>query len=57
MTKPLDPEIKAMGAMLRALQPLDAEQQKRSCEWIVAKLSGNSSVFLPTFIKRPKDDA
>jgi hypothetical protein len=57
VTKPLDPEIKAMGAMLRALQPLDAEQQKRSCEWIVAKLSGNSSVFLPAFIKRPKDDA
>lgn len=56
MTKPLDPEIRAMGAILRAVQPLDHEQAKRSLEWIIAKLSGQSSVFLPAFLERPKGD-
>ena len=34
MTKPLNPEIKALRAMVRALQPLDATAQARAVEWL-----------------------
>ena len=57
MTKPLDPEIKAMGAMVRAMKPLDPVQQKRACEYIVCRVSGDSPVYLPAFKKRPESSA
>lgn len=57
MTKPLHPEIKAMAAMLRALQPLDEDQSHRSVTWLVARLAGISSVYLPSFPKRPRETA
>jgi hypothetical protein len=36
MTAPLDPEIKAMRAVGRAIQPLDDEQMRRVVLWLTA---------------------
>lgn len=49
MTKRLDPEIKALRAIQRALDPLSPEQRKRSLEWVTAKHSGKTWVSLPEF--------
>ena len=34
MTRPLNPEIKALRAMVRALQPLAPAAQARAVEWL-----------------------
>ncbi len=36
MTKPLDPELKALRAINRALNTLDLDQQRRALEWVLA---------------------
>lgn len=38
MTKKLDPEIKALYAIRRALKPLDPEAQQRAIDYFHAKL-------------------
>lgn len=37
MTKPLDPEIKALRAMVRALNTLDPAAQERTVDWLHAR--------------------
>jgi hypothetical protein len=54
MTKPLDPEIKAMKAVVRAMAPLDTAAEKRSLEWYVAHRAGEPWVRLPQFVERVK---
>jgi len=36
VTKPLDPEIKAMRALARALRPLDSRARRRAVTWLFA---------------------
>lgn len=38
MTKPLDPEIKALRAMVRAWQQVPIEAQERAIEWFCASI-------------------
>lgn len=38
MTKPLDPEIMALRAMVRALQTLDPAAQERAVDWLHASI-------------------
>lgn len=37
MTKRLDPEIKALRAIERAIAPLDDRTVRRGLEWVIAK--------------------
>lgn len=45
MTKPLDPEIKALRGVVRALEPLEQERRARVLEWTVARYL--NARFLP----------
>lgn len=45
--KRLDPEIKALRAIVRALEPLTNEQRQRDLEWLVACYCGLSGYKLP----------
>lgn len=48
MTKPLDPDIKAMRAIDRALAQLpDEKHVQRVLEWTVARAAGKSWLSLP----------
>lgn len=47
MTKRLDPEIKALRAITRALAPLNQAQTQRSLEWVVAQRTGRTWFHLP----------
>ena len=48
MTKPLDPDIKAMRAINRALADLpDDAAVQRVLEWTVARAAGRSWLTLP----------
>jgi len=48
MTKPLDPDIKAMRAINRALADLpDDHHVQRVMEWTVARAAGKSWITLP----------
>lgn len=47
MTKRINPEIKAMRALVRAFQPLTAEQRQRDLEWFVAQQCGLVFYSLP----------
>lgn len=47
MTKRLDPEIKALRAINRALEPLEPAQVQRSLEWKLAQLYGRTWFYLP----------
>lgn len=50
MTKPLEPEIKAMRAINRALSALsDDEQRRRVMEWAVARGLGKDWFSLSQF--------
>lgn len=52
MSKKLDPEIKALRAVERALAPLDDRAMKRGLEWVVARRLGIEAYRLPRFPKR-----
>lgn len=48
MTKPLDPDIKAMRAVVRALDHLpDDRARQRVLEWTVARATGKEWISLP----------
>lgn len=47
MTKPLDPDIKAMRAINRALAELPEDRVQRVVEWTVARAAGRSWITLP----------
>ena len=47
MTKPLDPDIKAMRAINRALSELPEERCQRVLEWTVARAASKDWVTLP----------
>jgi len=47
MSKPLDPEIKAMRALDRAMRPVPQEAKQRVLEWAVAYWCGVGAVRLP----------
>ncbi len=47
MTKPLDPEIKALRALERAMRSVPAPARQRCLEWLVANQCGVASVRLP----------
>lgn len=48
MTKPLDPDIKALRAINRALAALpDDAAVQRVVEWTVARAAGKSQITLP----------
>ncbi len=47
MTRPLDPDIKAMRAINRALSDLSDERCHRVMEWTVARALGKSWITLP----------
>lgn len=48
MTKPLEPEIKAMRAINRALSELPEESQvQRVLEWTVARAASKTWIRLP----------
>ena len=47
MTKRLDPEIKALRAINRALAPLSQAQTQRSLEWLIAQRTGRTWYSLP----------
>lgn len=51
MTKRLDPEIKALRAVVRALDDaaLTEDQRKRVVEWTVARAVGKSWITLRRF--------
>lgn len=38
MTKPLDPEIKALRVMVRELQTLEPDAQERAVDWLHASI-------------------
>jgi hypothetical protein len=52
MSKRLDPEIKAMRAVVRAMSPLDSAAEKRTLEWYVAHRANRTWVTLPNFRAR-----
>jgi len=52
MTKRLDPEIKALRAIERALEPLDDKEVKRDLEWVLARRLGLPWINLPRFPPR-----
>jgi hypothetical protein len=45
MTKPLDPDIKALRAIVRALEPLDEQARMRILEWSVARYVAKGGIF------------
>ena len=47
MTKPLDPEMKAMRAVERALRPLDERAERRVLEFFAAHHTRRPWVRLP----------
>lgn len=48
MTKPLDPDIKALRAIDRALSALPDDQAvKRVLDWTVARATSNKITYLP----------
>ena len=49
MTKPLDPEIKVMRAVHRALESVEPATQHRILEWDVARRAGLPAIRLPLF--------
>ena len=46
MTKPLDPEIKALRAMLRAIKPLDPRARKRAVDWLYTRIKQEDPLFI-----------
>jgi hypothetical protein len=60
VTKRLDPDIKAMRAIERAIEPLDDKAIKRDLEWVIARRLGLPGFYLPRFPRRAvqnQDDA
>lgn len=55
MTKRLDPEIKALRAINRALKPLTPQQVQRSLEWQLAQLYGKTWFYLPGLPRVPSN--
>ncbi len=49
MTRKLDPEIKALKAVNRALKPLDARTRRRLLTWRVNYDAKRTDVVLPPF--------
>lgn len=59
MTKPLDPDIKAMRAMVRVLAELpDGQSERRVLEWLLAWRLCRTAYALPRFSEgwRPTKD-
>lgn len=52
MTKPLDPEIKAIRRLDRAVRAVPEEARQRVLEWLVARECGRSQVPLPPVAAR-----
>jgi hypothetical protein len=47
MTKPLDPDIKALRAINRAFSELPEDRRQRVMEWVVARALSRSWISLP----------
>ena len=52
MTKPLDPEIKVMRAVHRALSSVGLPEQRRILEWVVANRLNRGAFPIPAFPER-----
>lgn len=52
MTKALDPEIKALRAIERAIGPLDDQEVKRGLEWVIARRLRLPGYWLHGFPRR-----
>ena len=51
MTQRLDPDIKAIRAIERAVAPLDDHAFKRDLEWVLAHRYGFPAFYLPAFLE------
>lgn len=52
MTKPLDPDLKAIRAINRALNDLDLDAQRRVLNWVIAYRLQRPGYALPALSER-----
>ncbi len=57
MTKPLDPEIKVIRALERAMYQVPRGAEQRVAEWVVARWCGLGSVKLPPVMCLAEEEA
>ena len=56
MTKRLNPEIKALRALERAMQMMPADARQRGLEWFVSRWCGRSWIRLPRVTEGDTDE-
>lgn len=57
MTKRIDPEIKALRALDRAVATIPPGAEQRSLEWLVAREAGVGAIKLPELRRKPTNSS